>query len=354
MMAKIELQGLVREFDDGTRIGPIDLTIQNGELLTLLGPSGSGKTTTLRMVAGFIKNVEGKLLFDGKDIIDVPPRERSIGMVFQSVALFPNMSVYQNISFGPEMAGWTREKTIERVEELADLLGIRRLLLRKVSEISGGEAQRVALARALAKEPKLLLLDEPLSALDPQLREKLQTEIRRIQRTLNITTIYVTHSQDEAFAISDRVAILNDGLVIQVGTPEELYDNPANEFVARFLGSGNILSGEITEVSENYLTVTVNGSQFKIKGNGDLNSQVKFSIKPEDVIISDSSLADSAEAELVSITPQVGAFKVTVDFNGTSLIALTYDEELVKRLRTNGERSITFSFKPDSVIILRD
>jgi ABC-type Fe3+/spermidine/putrescine transport system ATPase subunit len=171
---------------------------------------------------------------------------------------------------------------------------------------------------------------------------------------LKITTIYVTHSQDEAFAISDRVAILNDGLVIQVGTPEELYDNPANEFVARFLGSGNILAGEVTEVSGKHLMVTVNGSQFKIKGNGELNSQIKFSIKPEDVIISDSSLADSAEAELVSITPQVGAFKVTVDFNGTSLIALTYDEELVKRLRTNDERSVVFSFKAESVIILRD
>jgi ABC-type Fe3+/spermidine/putrescine transport system ATPase subunit len=261
-MAKVELRGLVREFADGTRVGPIDLIVEDGELLTLLGPSGSGKTTTLRMVAGFIEDVEGKLLFDGKDVIDVAPREREIGMVFQSVALFPNMSVFQNISFGPEMAGWTRARTIERVEELADLLGIRGLLLRKTSEISGGEAQRVALARALAKEPKLLLLDEPLSALDPELREKLQTEIRNIQRKLNITTIYVTHSQDEAFAISDRVAILDDGLVSQVGTPEQLYDAPANEFVARFLGSGNVFKGNIIEVSAREISVQINESIF--------------------------------------------------------------------------------------------
>ena len=352
-MVDVQLRGLVREFKDGTRIGLINLTVNVGELLTLLGPSGSGKTTTLRMVAGFIEDVEGNLLFDGQDMIDVPPRERHIGMVFQSVALFPNMSVYQNIAFGPEMAGWSRKRTIERVEELADLLGIRQLLLRNTSDISGGESQRVALARALAKEPKLLLLDEPLSALDPQLRDKLQTEIRSIQRKLKITTIYVTHSQDEAFAISDRVAILDDGIVSQVGTPEELYDSPANEFVARFLGSGNIFSGEITEVSDGYLTVSVTDRQFVIPGVGELHSEVIFSVKPEDVMISDAPQDNWIHAELVSIIPQVGSFKVIIDFSGFLIIALTYDEELVRRLGANNERSISFSFKPESIIILR-
>ncbi len=352
-MTDVELKGLVREFGDGTRIGPIDLTVKKGELLTLLGPSGSGKTTTLRMVAGFIEEVEGSLFFDGQDMIDVPSRERNIGMVFQSIALFPNMTVFQNISFGPEMAGWSRDRTVERVEELADLLGIRNLLLRKTSEISGGEAQRVALARALAKEPKLLLLDEPLSSLDPQLREKLQMEIRSIQRKLEITTIYVTHSQDEAFAISDRVAILHDGNVSQVGTPEELYDSPTNEFVARFLGSGNIFSGQITEVSEGQLTVLVKDTQFKIPGEREINSQVKFSLKPEDILISDTSVTDWAHAELISITPQVGSYRVTIDFNGLPIIALTYDEELVNRLRANGESVISFSFKPESIVIFR-
>lgn len=352
-MVKVELKGLIREFDDGSRIGPINLEVKDGELLTLLGPSGSGKTTTLRMVAGFIENVGGSLLFNGKDMVNVEPRNRSIGMVFQSVALFPNMTVFENISFGPDMAGWPREKTIRRVEELADLLSIRHLLLRKISEVSGGEAQRVALARALATSPELLLLDEPLSALDLQLRERLQTEIRRIQRKLKITTIYVTHSQDEAFAISDRVAILEDGLVVQIGTPEELYDSPSNEFVATFLGSGNVLSGRIIEVSQSNLIVEINENLFEIPGQGEIDSEIKFSVKPEDVIISDSS-EDWAIAELVSITPQVGSFKVNLDFNGTPLIALTYDESLVKRLRVNGNRTISFSFKEDSIIILRN
>jgi spermidine/putrescine transport system ATP-binding protein len=264
------------------------------------------------------------------------------------------MTVFENISFGPDMADWTREQTIERVEELADLLDIRHLLLRKISEVSGGEAQRVALARALATNPELLLLDEPLSALDLQLRERLQSEIRRIQRKLKITTIYVTHSQDEAFAISDRVAILDDGLVVQVGTPEELYDAPANEFVARFLGSGNVFSGRITEVAQQVLRVEVEENLFEIPGEGDVNSEIKFSVKPEDVIISDSTSKEWAKAVLVSITPQVGSFKVNLDFNGIPIIALTYDEDLVKRLRANGEKTIAFSFKEDSIIILSD
>lgn len=353
-MVDVELKGLIREFEDGSRIGPIDLHVKDGELLTLLGPSGSGKTTTLRMVAGFIENVGGNLLFDGRDMVNVEPRERNIGMVFQSVALFPNMTVFENISFGPDMADWSRERTIERVEELADLLDIRHLLLRKISEVSGGEAQRVALARALATNPKLLLLDEPLSALDLQLRERLQTEIRRIQRKLKITTIYVTHSQDEAFAISDRVAVLDDGRVCQVGTPEELYDSPANAFVARFLGSGNVFSGLVAESSRGSLKIQVDNNWFEIPGEGDIDTRITFSVKPEDVIISDSLQEDWAQADLVSITPQVGSFKATLDFNGIPIIALTYDEDLVKRLRVNGEKTIAFSFDEESIITLRD
>lgn len=353
-MVDVELKGLIREFEDGSRIGPIDLHVKDGELLILLGPSGSGKTTTLRMVAGFIENVDGSLLFDGRDMVNVEPRERNIGMVFQSVALFPNMTVFENISFGPDMADWSRERTIDRVEELADLLDIRHLLLRKISEVSGGEAQRVALARALATNPNLLLLDEPLSALDLQLRERLQTEIRRIQRKLKITTIYVTHSQDEAFAISDRVAILDDGIVSQVGTPEELYDSPANAFVARFLGSGNVFSGLISEVFNGNLRVIVDDTLFEIPGEGEIDEKITFSVKPEDVIISDSQPENWTQAELVSITPQVGSFKVSLDFKGIPIIALTHDEDLVKRLRVNSEKTIAFSFNAESIITLKN
>ncbi|MFW9845045.1 MAG: ABC transporter ATP-binding protein, partial [Candidatus Thorarchaeota archaeon] len=263
-----------------------------------------------------------------------------------------NMTVYQNIAFGPEMAEWPHEKTVERVEELADLLGIRNLLFRKVSEISGGEAQRVGLARALAKEPALLLLDEPLSALDPQLRERLQTEIRRIQKKVKVTTIYVTHSQDEAFAISDRVAIINEGIIEQVGSPEELYDRPSNEFVARFLGSGNVLQGKVEETQSGEKFVSVMGNQLHIEGNSKIGDVVKYSIKPEDIKISLNLNNSAVTGTVTSILPQVGSFKITIDYQDTSIIVLTYDEDLVSKLRQNGARQVSFTFKPELAVIL--
>jgi ABC-type Fe3+/spermidine/putrescine transport system ATPase subunit len=353
-MVTVDLEGLVRVFADGTRVGPINLHVEDGELVTLLGPSGSGKTTTLRMIAGFIDLDAGSIEFDSRDVTGLPIRERKIGMVFQSVALFPNMSVYQNIAFGPEMAGWPHDKTVKRAEELAEMLGIRHLLMRKTNEISGGEAQRVALARALAKEPSLLLLDEPLSALDPQLRERLQTEIRRIQKKLRITTVYVTHSQDEAFAISDRVAIIEDGVVVQVGTPEEIYDCPANEFVAKFLGSGNIVTGAVRQGRDGTTCIDVSGLELPVKANLNVGESVKLSIKPEDIVISDEIEPESAVGRLVSIIPQVGSFKITIDFQDSQIIALTYDEALVKRLRENGDKMISFSFMHDRAIVLSD
>lgn len=352
-MVRISLKGLIREFADGTRIGPINLDINDGELLTLLGPSGSGKTTTLRMIAGFIEADEGSLLFDEHDIVAVPPRDRNIGMVFQSIALFPNMTVYQNIAFGPEMAEWPHEKIVKRVEDLTDLLGIRDLLFRKTSEISGGEAQRVGLARALAKEPALLLLDEPLSALDPQLRERLQTEIRRIQKKVKITTIYVTHSQDEAFTISDRVAIINDGRIEQVGTPEDLYNNPANEFVARFLGSGNIFRGDIIENHNGQLLVQVCNSRFLFPGHGKVGEYITFSVKPEDVLISIENRENWVKGEILSITPQIGLFKVIISFEDIQIISLTTDEKLIKGLRDTMNSEVYFTFDPESVFIFQ-
>jgi ABC-type Fe3+/spermidine/putrescine transport system ATPase subunit len=351
-MTAVELQELVRVFADGTRVGPINLRVEDGELLTLLGPSGSGKTTTLRMIAGFIEVDEGSILFDLNDVVEIPSRERNIGMVFQSVALFPNMTVYQNIAFGPDVAEWPHERVVARVEELADLLDIRHLLMRRVNEISGGEAQRVALARALAKKPGLLLLDEPLSALDPQLRERLQTEIRRIQKKLGITTIYVTHSQDEAFAISDRVAVIQDGRVVQVGTPEEIYDCPANEFVARFLGSGNVLEGTIRESTDGGTFIDVQGIELPTRTTMKVGETIKLSIKPEDISISNEDKPDAARGRVISIIPQVGSFKITIEFAGIQIIALTYDEKLVKKLRENEERAVSLSFIPDRVVIL--
>lgn len=349
-MVKVELRGLQRDFRDGTNIGPVNLSVEDGELLTLLGPSGSGKTTTLRMIAGFITPQKGDLLFDGVNVTFVPPKERNIGMVFQSVALFPNMSVYQNISFALDMAGWSHDKAVARVEELANLLGIKDLLFRRINEISGGEAQRVALARALAREPRLLLLDEPLSALDPQLRERLQNEIRKIQRQLGITTIYVTHSQDEAFAISDRVAILNNGEVCQIGTPLELYDSPDNEFVASFLGSGNVFEGMVEQKMEGKMIVIVSGQVFAISARGDKGERIRFTVKPEDVLL---RLDEEGFAKVVSVTPQIGSFKVLVDFAGKQVVAQVTDEKMARDLREHSEARVSFEFASEAAVILK-
>ena len=317
-MVQVEIRNLHKQFPDGTSIGPINLSLKDGEMVTLLGPSGSGKTTTLRMVAGFIEPDSGSLLFDRKDVTTLQPRERKIGMVVQSVALFPNMNVYQNISFALDVAGWDQEASITRVEELSKMLGIENLLHRRIDEISGGEGQRVALARALALEPELLLLDEPFSALDPQLRKRLQEEIRELQQQLGITTIYVTHNQSEAFAISDRIAILDNGQIVQTDTPNNLYQNPATEFVAKFVGGGSILSGVVRKASKGYLDIQIGDLYLEAYGEVSRGSEVSISIKPEDVTIIPKT-SESLFATVESVIQQVGHCRVVLNFQGQKI-----------------------------------
>jgi ABC-type Fe3+/spermidine/putrescine transport system ATPase subunit len=319
-MVRVEIKEMQRVFADGTRVGPINLTIEDGELVTLLGPSGSGKTTTLKMIAGLIHPVEGILLFDGIDMSNVPPRERGIGMVVQSVALFPNMSVFQNIAFSLDVSRTPQQEVVKRVEELANIVGIRHLLLRRTNEISGGEGQRVALARALASKPKLLLLDEPLSALDPQLRERLQEEIRTVQKHLGVTTVYVTHSQDEAFAISDRIAVLKDGHVVQVSTPEEIFKSPHSEFVARFIGGGNILRGKVAEATGNLLTVELEGTPVKISGAAEPGEVIEFTIKPDQITLYEEPAQNCVSGKISTLIRQVGETKVTVDLGQQEVV----------------------------------
>ncbi|TXT55757.1 MAG: hypothetical protein BAJATHORv1_30137 [Candidatus Thorarchaeota archaeon] len=349
-MVRVELKQLNREFKDGTRIGPIDLSVEEGELVTLLGPSGSGKTTTLRMVAGFIPIEEGDLLFDGKSVKGLSPRERTIGMVFQSIALFPNMNVFQNIAFALEMAEKPRGEVIKRVEELANLLGIEKLLHRDIHEISGGEGQRVALARALARNPKLLLLDEPFSALDPQLRERLQYELRRIQQSLGITTIFVTHSQQEAFAISDRIAVLEDGVVVQVGTPNELYEHPVNDFVARFIGSGNVIEASVVETGESGSVLQFHGIVINTEKIV-TSEKVLISIKPEDVEVSLQETENCMKGTLVSTTPQVGALRLMIEIANQQILSIV-ENGIMDSLDGRIGKEIFVSFKDKGVQIL--
>ncbi len=245
----LQLRQLAKRFGDVRVLKDLSLAIDEGEILALLGPSGSGKTTVLRLLAGFETPDDGSIVVDGDDVTALRPAKRGFGMVFQHYALFPHMTVAQNVAFGLKARGWRPEAIAERVEAMlkgVDLAGFGR---RKVSEISGGQQQRVALARALAPQPRVLLLDEPLSNLDPSLRERTRRELRDAVRRIGITTVLVTHEQEEAFHVGDRVAVLNGGRLEQVGRPEELYAAPASRFVATFVGRGTTLAGVVASIS---------------------------------------------------------------------------------------------------------
>jgi putative spermidine/putrescine transport system ATP-binding protein len=242
MNAYLELQGIRKQFGNTNVLNSVDLQIREGELVTLLGPSGCGKSTLLRCIAGLTEVDGGQILLEKKDIVNVPPRNREIGMVFQSYALFPNLTVSENIQYGMKMRGASKEARRKRSEELLALIDLEDKRDAYPQHLSGGQQQRVALARSLAVQPKVLLLDEPLSALDAKIRKNLRTEIRDIQKRFNMTTIFVTHDQEEALILSDRVCLMNKGSIVQEGTPEEIYTTPRTEFVARFMGSYNVLT----------------------------------------------------------------------------------------------------------------
>ncbi|WP_380280602.1 ABC transporter ATP-binding protein [Kitasatospora purpeofusca] len=244
--APVRLRGLTKRYAGRAAVDGVSLDIELGEFMTFLGPSGSGKTTTLNMIAGFTKATEGAITVDGTDVADLPPHRRDLGMVFQHYALFPHMTVAKNIAFPLEQRKVTKPEIARRVAEALRMVQLEEMADRLPSRLSGGQQQRVALARAIVFNPRVLLMDEPLGALDKKLREQLQGEIARMHRELGITFVFVTHDQEEALALSDRIAVFNEGRIEQVGTPEELYERPATLFVARFLGESNVFTGRLT------------------------------------------------------------------------------------------------------------
>ncbi len=259
-MTAVILEGLSKRFGSTVAVNDLNLTVADGEFFTLLGPSGCGKTTTLRLIAGFETPTAGLIRFGDRVVNELPPQRRNVGMVLQNYAVFPTMTVFENVAYGLEIRGIRGKELSRRVLSVLELVGLSGLENRRPEQLSGGQLQRVALARALVIEPEILLLDEPLSNLDVQLRVSIRKEIRRIQQALRITTVYVTHDQEEALALSDRIAVLNAGRLEQVATPFELYRAPATKFVARFIGRTTVLAGEVCDAGpDDLVAIRVDG-----------------------------------------------------------------------------------------------
>ncbi|MFC4226820.1 ABC transporter ATP-binding protein [Hoeflea alexandrii] len=330
----------------------VSVDIRQNEFFTLLGPSGCGKTTLLRLIAGFEQPTSGEVLLDGRDFSGKPPYQRPVNTVFQNYALFPHMTVAQNISFGLEMLGRPKDRIKAVTEEMLRLVQLEAMADRRITQISGGQQQRVALARALAPQPKVLLLDEPLSALDLQLRKEMQLELKRLQTDTGITFVFVTHDQDEALTMSDRIAVMNRGEILQVGTPREIYNKPQHRFVAGFVGEINLLPAETTGVNE-----------FSIAGGGCLRSseaahvpvggQAVLAVRPECIALSEPS-----DGSLTGVI-------TNVVYHGTDTIfhfKLADGQELRARSQNNAARVQTFatgdqigwSVDPASVSVLAD
>ena len=317
----IRLTDLVMEFDGERILDAINLYINDKEFLTLLGPSGCGKTTTLRVIGGFLTPTSGDVLFEGKRINDVPAYKRRINTVFQRYALFPQLDVYDNIAFGLRIAKLSEKEIDERVTEMLEIVSLKGFENRKINSLSGGQQQRVAIARALVNRPKVLLLDEPLGALDLRLRKDMQNELKRIQQAMEITFIYVTHDQEEALTMSDTIVVMDKGKIQQIGKPEDIYNEPKNAFVADFIGESNILDGIMLD---DYL-VKFFGRQFKCVDKGfEKNEPVDVVIRPEDIDIVEPE-AGHLCGTVTSVTFKGVHYDTIVDFKGFKWLIQTTD-----------------------------
>jgi len=280
-VSRVVLKQVTKRYGDVAAVRGLDLDIREGEFLTLLGPSGCGKTTTLRMIAGFILPTSGTVYLGDEDVTRLPPNKRGIGMVFQDYALFPHMTIGENIAFGLTERRVDKATIAKRVKELLELVRLASVEDRYPPELSGGQQQRIAVARAVAYSPRVLLMDEPLGALDLKLREAMQTEIRQIQQRLGTTTVYVTHDQTEAMHMSDRIVVMKDGMIDQMGTAEEIYDRPATRFVADFIGQINLLEATLVGRDGSFAVVEVNGRKHRMQAAPEVSGAVTVGLRPQ-------------------------------------------------------------------------
>ena len=340
----IRLSNLSMTFEDGeTILDGINLYINNKEFLTLLGPSGCGKTTTLRIIGGFLTPTSGDVFFNGQRINDVPSYKRKINTVFQRYALFPHLDVYDNIAFGLRLAKLSEEEIDDRVTEMLEIVSLKGFENRRVTSLSGGQQQRVAIARALVNRPQVLLLDEPLGALDLRLRKDMQNELKNIQQRMGITFIYVTHDQEEALTMSDTIVVMNKGKIQQIGTPQDIYNEPKNAFVADFIGESNILDGVMLD---DYL-VKFFGRKFQCVDKGfEKNEPVDVVIRPEDIdIVPTGSAAAHINGVVTSVTFKGVHYEIIVDVDGFKWMIQTTDSANV------GDK-IGLALTPDDIHVM--
>jgi len=353
-MAYIELKQINAGYVKGSPIlKDFKLEVERGELVSLLGPSGCGKTTTLRTISGFISPEKGQVIIDGKDVTNLPPNKRNIGLVFQTYALFPHLSVYENVAYGLKRRKVAKEIIKEKVNNILELVSLTGFEERLPANLSGGQRQRVALARSLVIEPDLLLLDEPLSNLDAKLRDEMRAELSRVQHQLGITMIYVTHDQIEALSLSSKIIVMNEGNIEQMGTPKEIYEKPATRFVAKFVGFDNELKAKFIKVNDaNEVFVEVSNTTIMIdrEQHFDVKSlkkgqSVSLFFRPDDTIISNMKNETSLAAKLNYANYQ----------GNNSSFALTFEETEIRAIAPNVElqnsREIYFSIPSDKIII---
>ena len=343
--AAVEITGITKRFGDVFAVDSMDLSVSDGEFFALLGPSGCGKTTTLRMIAGLEFPTIGSLKIFGDEVGTLPPNKRPVNTVFQNYALFPHMSVEQNIAFGLKMQRVRKSEIAERVREAIKLVRLETLERRRSAQLSGGQQQRVALARALVNHPKVLLLDEPLGALDLKLRQEMQHELKQLQREVGITFVFVTHDQEEALTMSDRIGVMNHGVLLQVGTPEEIYERPTNRFVADFIGQTNLLDGTVESADTVCLA---NGSRIHAESAFAAGTKVAFSLRPERAALhprgSVPERTESLDGRLSQITYLGSAIVYGVSLDWMRLEVQTENHPDEERPQVGDE--VTVSWRP--------
>lgn len=352
-MAQVTLNQLTKHFDDTPVVKGISLTVEDGEFFSLLGPSGCGKTTILRMLAGFTFPTSGTIFFDDQDVSYIPPNKRNTGMVFQNYALFPHMTVFENVGFGLRTRKVPKAERADRVAGALKLVGLSGLEARPVPLLSGGQQQRVALARAVVIEPNLLLLDEPLSNLDAKLREETRDQIRDLQKQLGITTIYVTHDQEEALAVSDRIAVMDDGIGQQLDTPDVIYRQPANRFVATFMGKMNLWEGTLADEDGQCLFRHESGLTILLPQNTTMDEGPVFlAMRPQTIKLSPDVLGNTTAGSVIDRQFKGATVEFVVEVAGERITVVTHSDDPIAGKQPGEE--VWVQMPGDQAIVLKD